>query len=202
MKKTLATPALLIILVLIIMPFSAWAGLETLLIDPTALTGSGRGSLNIIDKILNGPDIKDPYYFDFYQHDDSNKFFIHDPVGPLLAVPNEISGIMRQSLTASRNEPCPEYSDASVSFSAVLIPKKTRGYRNATSGGPILTAMTSKDMNQFIGTGVFADAGETTIYSPSSSGFGMVKKVIEPNTMLLLGSCLLCIGLFAMKFRK
>ncbi len=146
MKKAVKTSAILIALVLIIIiPLSVWSGFEDLLIDPVALSGSGGGTLNIIGKMLNGPDIKGSYHFDFYQNDGSNT----------------ING-----------------------------------------GGAILTAMTSKDTNKFVGMGVFTDAGEATIYSPSSSGFGMVKKVLEPSTMLLLGSCLLCIGLFAMKFRK
>lgn len=46
------------------------------------------------------------------------------------------------------------------------------------------------------------DAGETMKYSTSFAEFGMVKKVLEPSTMLLLGSCLLGLGLFAIKFRK
>ncbi len=32
--------------------------------------------------------------------------------------------------------------------------------------------------------------------------YGMVNNVLEPGTMLLLGSCLLGLGLFAIKFRK
>lgn len=32
--------------------------------------------------------------------------------------------------------------------------------------------------------------------------FGIVNNVLEPGTMLLLGSCLLGLGLFAIKFRK
>ena len=32
--------------------------------------------------------------------------------------------------------------------------------------------------------------------------FGMVNNVLEPGTMLFLGSCLLGLGLFAIKFRK
>lgn len=46
------------------------------------------------------------------------------------------------------------------------------------------------------------DAGETKIYLTPFSEFGMVKRVLEPGTMLLLGICLLSLGLFAIKFKK
>jgi hypothetical protein len=48
----------------------------------------------------------------------------------------------------------------------------------------------------------YMDAGNTRMYSASLTELEMVKKVIEPNTMLLLGSCLLGLGLFTIKFRK
>jgi hypothetical protein len=46
------------------------------------------------------------------------------------------------------------------------------------------------------------DAGGTRLYSTPCSEFEMVKKVLEPNTMLLLGGCLLGFSFFAMKYRR
>jgi len=46
------------------------------------------------------------------------------------------------------------------------------------------------------------DAGEARLYSPSCSEFGIVTKVLEPNTMLLLGGCLLGFSFYAIKFRR
>jgi hypothetical protein len=203
MKKALKTSTILIVLVLIL-PLSVWAGFENLFSDPAAVAGSGGGAVNFNARMLNFRDIKDSNHFDFYQIDDSNKFFINNPLVLLLAMPNEISRITLQSLTASPNKPRQENTEASISISAVVIPNETRGgYRDATSsGGAIQTAMTSKDTNEVVGLGVFTAAGEARIYSTSFTEFGMVKKVLDPTTMLLLGSCLLGIGLFAIKFRK
>ena len=55
------------------------------------------------------------------------------------------------------------------------------------------------------GTFIAADGiggGEARAYPLSCADIEMVKKVLEPGTMLLLGSCLLGLGLFAIKFRK
>lgn len=54
----------------------------------------------------------------------------------------------------------------------------------------------------FIAADGIGGAGEARLYPISCTDIEMVKKVLEPGTMLLLGSCLLGLGLFATKFRK
>ncbi len=203
MKSALKKLATSIILVLII-PLSAWAGFVDLLIDPATLhICIGRETINFIGKILNDPDIKDSNHFDNYKNEDSTQFFINNPLVLLLAVPNEISNIATlRSITASPNKLHSEDTEASIGIPAVVIANKKSDYSDTTSSsGQIQTAMTSKDTNKVVGLGVFTDAGEARIYTTSLTEFGMVK-VFEPSTMLLLGGCLLCIGLFALKFRK
>lgn len=203
MKRALKKLATSIILVLII-PLSAWAGFVDLLINPaTLLTCTGRGTINFIGKILNDPDIKDSNHFDNYKNEDSTQFFINNPLVLLLAVPNDISNITTlRSIMASPNKLHSEDTEASIGMPAVVIANKKSDYSDTTSSSDqIQTAMTSKDTNKVVGLGVFTDAGEARIYTTSLTEFGMVK-VFEPSTMLLLGSCLLCIGLFALKFRK
>jgi hypothetical protein len=64
-------------------------------------------------------------------------------------------------------------------------------------------AIISKDTNKVVGLGDFTGSGETSrVYSTSLTEFGMMKKVLEPGTMLFLGVCLLGIGLLTIKFRK
>jgi len=46
------------------------------------------------------------------------------------------------------------------------------------------------------------DAGRTILYSTSYSEFKIVNRVLEPNTMLLLGGCLLGFSFFAINFRR
>jgi hypothetical protein len=46
------------------------------------------------------------------------------------------------------------------------------------------------------------DTGETRLYSTSYSEFEIVRKVLEPNTMLMLGGCLLGFSFFTIKFRR
>jgi hypothetical protein len=46
------------------------------------------------------------------------------------------------------------------------------------------------------------DSGGTSLYSTSCSELAIMKKVLEPNTMLLLGGCLLGFSFFAMNFRR
>jgi hypothetical protein len=54
----------------------------------------------------------------------------------------------------------------------------------------------------FIAADGIGGVGEARAYPMSCADIEMVKKVLEPGTMLLLGSCLLGLGLFAIKFRK
>lgn len=46
------------------------------------------------------------------------------------------------------------------------------------------------------------NAGEARLFLLPFTEFGMAKNFLEPGTMLLLGSCLLGLGLFAIKFKK
>lgn len=61
---------------------------------------------------------------------------------------------------------------------------------NGLSGGTLIAADGKKD------------ADETKIYFTPFTDFAMVKNVLEPGTMLLLGICALSLGLFAIKLRK
>jgi hypothetical protein len=71
-----------------------------------------------------------------------------------------------------------------------------------------LSDVSVKRLRDGLPNGTFIDAdgiggaGEARSYPISCTDIEMVKKVLEPGTMLLLGGCLLGLGLFATKFRK
>ena len=56
--------------------------------------------------------------------------------------------------------------------------------------------------SEFIAEDHIINTSAQRVRPASITEFGMMKKVLEPNMMLLLGSCLLGLGLFAVKFRK
>lgn len=105
------------------------------------------------------------------------------------------------------SQPLPDdslYSEVGVdSFGIYAFNLSTRAIANSGTRNlaDIIWSHTGLPSRTFI-TDDGKDASEIKIYFTPFTDFAMVKNVLEPGTMLLLGICLLSLGLFAIKLRK
>jgi hypothetical protein len=181
MKKALLRPALLIALVLII-PLTVWADIADLLIEPHIFhICYAVGTSDFVGNNQNIPA--------------TSAVLIPNKTGDYRDTINITSPI--QAIMTSKD------TNVVACLSAFTNSQNSRassnlGHKDLTiifwsrDGLPTETTIAADGI----------DAGEIIIYSTSFTEFGVVKRVLDPSTMLLLGSCLLGIGLFALKIRR
>jgi hypothetical protein len=181
MKKALITSAISIALVLII-TLSVWANIADLLIDShTFHICTTAGTLNFPGNRQN------------------------NPADSAVSIPNK-TGVYRDTINiTSPIQTVMTSKDSNVVAGLSAFTNSQSSRASADLGPKNLTNIIWSRDGLPTGTTIPADgidAGEIIIYSTSFTEFGVMKRVLDPSTMLLLGSCLLGIGLFAIKFRR
>ncbi|MFI5333534.1 MAG: hypothetical protein ACHQVS_05545 [Candidatus Babeliales bacterium] len=227
MKKTLRTLAILVVLV-IIGPLSARADFVDLLIDTATLhTDIKAVTLSFEEIKQNDSILIDSHRLDIYQINSVNKSAsVKYLKSGGYSNPTTINGAIQTTLTTRDRNAALDFASLKknpinpVNYTAHPMPDDSFPSEFSVDTHGICGLSTSvsanlgstnlaeiiwsrnriRDKTLIISNGI--NSGETKIYYTPFTEFAMVKNALEPGTMLLLGSCLLGLGLFALKFRK